>query len=354
VDSTLGFIFVLIVIWVVLNTLYALGRGSFEKYGLKLYYGVILVWRIKKEFPQPRLYRKLSYVSIPLYALALYGFYDAVISSILVKLGLIKGSAIQILVPGINVFGVEAVYLIIAVATAATIHELMHAYTARAHGLKINSLGIAVLFIIPVAFTELDEESLCRASKWVKTVVLSAGPAVNMALALIFLYLSSFMVAPAGLVIYSVEAGGLAEKYGLEPGYILLEVNGEHATIATLSKYVSNPNESYIELVINSGDVIKHLLIHKPANVTKLGMRVVSKPIDPIITAIGVKPAVNILLLTMWMYIVNFSLALINAAPLFITDGGRITYELTKKRFIGHIINAVSLSILICGIAPLT
>jgi len=274
--------------------------------------------------------------------------------TIFAKTGLIGGvGTVQLLVPGINITGVQLVYFIIAVVIAAYVHELLHALTAVAHGLKVKSMGFIILFIIPLAFTEVDEEEISRASVKSKVAVLSAGPSSNYVLALFFLLILYMVVSPSGIVVRDVAPNGLAEEYGLKPNDIILKINDEPATPSVLAKYLNNRSALNFTITVLSSGVVREIHIYKPENVTRLGISYLGKPSDYLIQRIGLENALALQDTVIWLHIVNLGLAVINAAPIFISDGGRIFYEITKNKNIGHAINSISFLILILALTPL-
>jgi len=340
----------------VLNVVYTFKKSFFEKHGVKLYYGFILVYKRRSGVFSGKLYRsrRVTYISIPFFVFAIYSFYDAMITSILSKLGYVKAVPAQLLIPGINVTGNNLLFFTIAIAIAATLHELAHAIVAEAHGLKPKSLGVALLAVVPVAFTELDEADFATAHRRTKVAILASGPAANFVLALIaFAAFQVIASSTGGLVVDNVVPGGLADQYGVKPGDVLVKVNGEPATIPLLEKVLKNENEVNITLTVLSSCGIRDIVVRKPANVTRLGIEVVVKPSDTLISVLGLTASVVLLKIIIWIYIVNLGLAIVNAAPLFISDGGRVIYEVSGKKIPGHVINALSLAILVLGVIPL-
>jgi len=340
--------------WLVLNAVYTFKKSFFEKHGVKLYYGFILVYKGRSVVFSSKLCRKVSYISIPLFVIAFYSFYNAMVTSILAKLGYVKAVPAQLLIPGVNVTGSDLLFFAIAIAIATTLHELAHALAAGAHGLKPKSLGVALLAILPVAFTELDEAEFATTPRRSKITILASGPAANFALALIALAVFQAIASPTGgLVIDYVESGKLADQYGIKPGDVLIKINGEPATYPLLEKVLKNENEVNITFTVMSSDGIRNIVIRKPANVTRLGIKVIVKPCDTLISVLGLTASVVLLKIIAWINIVNLGLAIVNAAPLIVSDGGRVIYEISSKKIVGHAINALSLAILVLGVIPL-
>jgi membrane-associated protease RseP (regulator of RpoE activity) len=349
----LEYLAVIVIFWAVVDIIYEFGRKFFEERGLKIYYGFVLVYKKTTGFKTLGRARKYTYIHIPLFIIALFFFYQAMIASILIRFGILRGVPAKLLIPGINITGMQLVYFVITVGIAATVHELMHAHTALAHGLRVKSIGFALLFILPIAFTEVDEEQLVEAPLRTKVAILSAGPSANMILALISLALLAVIVAPYGIVVLDILPHSLADTYGLHSGDIILAINGEPLTRHVLAKYLNNRTDLNLTLTIIRDHTVENVTVFKPANTTRLGIRFADKPSDYLINAIGLNASLSILFITIWCYLVNLGLAVINAAPLFVSDGGRILYELFKNKNIGHTINAVSLLIFVLAVLPI-
>ncbi len=137
---------------------------------------------------------------------------------------------------------------------ALFLHELGHFITARRAGVKVEEFGIGIpprLFgikrgetvysvnAIPIgAFVKTAGEddptvprSLAGKGPWTRFGVYVTGPLVNVFLA--FILLSIFLSLPIGtiegngLMVHSVVEGFPAEEAGIEPGDIILEVDGQ-------------------------------------------------------------------------------------------------------------------------------
>jgi len=341
----------ILIIWLIFDILYYNNKEWFTRRGFNLHYGFILVYRRESHIKGSTHYRRFSYLNIVFFVLALITFYSAMISSIFAKIGLIEGGArVQLLIPGINITGEQIIYFIVAVAIAAFIHEFLHAYTAVSHNLKVKSLGFTILFVVPIAFTEVDEEEFSKAPLKARITTLAAGPASNYMLALLAMFLVMITISSYGIVVLEVLPGSLAEKHGIRPGDILLKINGEPLTRELLAKYLAKDNETVFTVEVWSQNSVRNVTIHKPRNVSRLGIAFSNKPNDLLINILGIRGALIVSYMIIWLYIVNLGLAIINAAPIFISDGGKVLYEIFKNKNIGHIINTLSLAILILAV----
>jgi regulator of sigma E protease len=146
------------------------------------------------------------------------------------------------------------IIFIVALFVAICLHELGHFIAAKRAGVKVEEFGIGFpprLFgikrgeiiysinAIPVgAFVRAAGEndptvprSLAGKGPWTRLGIYAAGPLVNIFLAFVllsvFLALPYSVIAGDGLMVHSVVGNSSAEQAGIEPGDIILEVNGQ-------------------------------------------------------------------------------------------------------------------------------
>ncbi len=348
------FLFYVLSFWLVVNIFYMLFRGVFEKKGIKIYYGLALVYRKPYSPRSSRVLNKLSPLWLIPFILSLIIFYLSMTNNILVKLHIAPGrESVRLLIPGVNITGVELLYFALAVFIAAIIHELSHAYTARSHGLKTKNIGFALLLFIPIAFVEVDEEEMSKAPLKAKISTLAAGPGSNVLLGLLAMLLFFIMASPYGLLVEAVEPGGLADQAGIRSGMILYQVNNTPVTIDLLHDIMSSNKSTMLMIkVYEPGRGFKVYNISKPAATHLLGVYLRPIPRIELINVIGLQPALALYSIVVWFYIVNISLALINAAPIFVSDGGRLIYEVVRDKRIASAINTLTLIILVLALVP--
>lgn len=152
-----------------------------------------------------------------------------------------------------NVAIIIAAFILI-LFVVASVHELGHFITAKRAGVHVEEFGLGFpprifgikrgettysLNAIPVgAFVKSIGEndptvprSLASIGTWQRLWIYAAGPLVNIALA--FILLSAFFALPTdvlrgdGIMVYSVVKDSPADIAGIEPGTILLSIDGE-------------------------------------------------------------------------------------------------------------------------------
>jgi len=145
----------------------------------------------------------------------------------------------NLLLPGLNPF-IPVVYGIIGIVVAVTIHEFSHGIVARNLGLRVKSVGVIFLVVIPIgAFVEVDEKELRDTKARNSLRVLGAGTGINLivglaCLALLILSVSAMTPAADGAVVTCSDncaAAGFnlpspAYARGIVPGDVITAING--------------------------------------------------------------------------------------------------------------------------------
>ncbi len=319
-------------------------RGKWKNFEMNPF---MLVVKLPTEFRSlervkgSRILRIFFTICIGLLVYSLIEYYHVTLSFLFIRA---SGASIPApfvpLIPGVTI-GIEILpYILAAVSIAIIVHELSHAIAAKVENVKIKSTGfLAVLALLFAAFVEVDEEDLSRKPLSTRLRVYSAGVAANLILALLFTgILTSLYMHGVGLLIVGVEPGSPAQTYGLSPGMIILSVNGTSVESKPLSelipveKYV-NKTVTYVFSVIANG-VHKVIRVVKPAGRKYIGIRIVYAPIllAKVMPANWVLGVVEFIVFSM---AVNYGFALLNAAPLIITDGARALNDILSLRVKG-------------------
>lgn len=142
-----------------------------------------------------------------------------------------------LLIPGINQF-IPLWWGWIALFVTMAVHEFSHGILCRAEGIRVKSMGIALLVAPVAAFVEPDEEELfgsenkkAKASRAARVRILSAGVIANfvvaaVALALFFGPVIGAIAPVDRVVVVDVVPDSTADLAGFESQMILLLVDG--------------------------------------------------------------------------------------------------------------------------------
>ncbi len=280
-----------------------------------------------------RIAQSLLYISIALTILSLILFYYMIMIIIHARASGVKGVGLVPIIPGVTVKGIALIYILVNIGIAILVHELSHAAASKSVGVNVRSTGFILAVIIPAAFIEPDEEEFNKARLRDKAKILSAGPASNLALALVMLLAISMLAhGAAGVQVVDVEPGSPAYNAGIKPGFIITSINETKIkTISdlqyTLAPYMNKSVTYIVKGHYENGSKATYI-VHKPASRKYIGVLVRQARSSRIPSSIYYP--LNTFLA--YGYIINISLALINAAPIFVTDGGRIISELLKSK----------------------
>jgi membrane-associated protease RseP (regulator of RpoE activity) len=296
------------------------------------------------------------------------------------------GPQSNLLIPGLNPYLPIADGWIALVITII-IHEAGHGIVARVHGVKVESTGIVLLFILPIgAFVNIEREELDKISIKQKSSIMTAGPMSNIilgfvSLLLIFLITSSLTVAqPSNPNVFGVEITGinqksLAESLGLTKGSIIQQIQNKEIKTTTelngnltanlgntisltwlnekgdkITKQAVLPKErtpgkgilgvNIIELadpkkVLNSYNslfVSNPLALLAPPTIAQgsvpYSSLIQDKYSSPIFGSYFAIPA-NLLF---WIWFINFNVAIFNALPIGPLDGGQLYSTIIDKK----------------------
>ena len=234
-------------------------------------------------------------------------------------------------------------YLLVSIGIAALVHELAHAWVALREGIPVRSWGLGVLALVPFAFVELDDKAFEESSLSSKLGTLCAGVFANIATALVALLLffvlqgmvSNLVPTP---VVQSVccdfcSVNCTALTLGLKPGTYITAIDGVP---------IRDLDDLRRALSMHScGDSVTFTLCREGRcwNATAvLGCDRNGKPCIGIYVGLSLvkRVGLRVLPLSFWdtmlihlrtllyfVFAVNYSVALINAVPLFITDGSK-------------------------------
>jgi len=268
-------------------------------------------------------------------------------------------------IPGINPY-IPIVYGWIALVVALVVHEGAHGVISRSLNIPVKSSGLVFLLFVPIgAFVEPDDAAMRSAKARDSLRVLGGGPGVNLIVGAVSLLLlvgvvSTMVPVSNGVFIETVYANSPAASRGLQYGDFITAVNGAPITspqaISNSSWY--KPGNVVNMTILRSGKTIQLLnvklnssgyligigegdlgsIVSKYSSITLGGMvQYACIPTLPFCQSVvpfsdqlegfytsplgAVLPAVANLLF--WVYFLNFSLAIINALPIWPFDGGQ-------------------------------
>jgi regulator of sigma E protease len=171
------------------------------------------------------------------------------------------------------------ILFLVSLFVAICLHELGHFITAKRAGVKVEEFGIGFppprllsikrgetvysLNAIPIgAFVKAAGENdptvprgLAGKGPWTRLGIYAAGPLVNIFLA--FVLLSAFLALPVstiasnGLIVRAVVADSPAYEAGIEPGDIILEVDGQDVRRQGDMQDIVNSGEEGAEITLS-------------------------------------------------------------------------------------------------------
>jgi len=308
-------------------------RGRLKKYGLEVY-PLLLLWkRRSREEWFPKI-AKSRYFMIYEKISVFLGFISMISGIYLIYMVLINliinpaSSSIRLqpIIPLVTVDLDQLPYLLLAISISVALHEILHAISATSNNVKIKSGGILLLGIFPGAFVEPDEKSFNDAPLMSKLKIISAGIALNLLLGLIFLPLIlNIPLISQGVLVVKVEPNSPAYNSSITASDVILSINGENIRVPQdVAKYLKPGWVNNITLLNPSLSEIKEISVYIPNTTGRLGVAL-NYYFPPPLNAI--------VYFSIWMFNINLSLALLNGAPLIITDGAKILTEVMKRKF---------------------
>jgi membrane-associated protease RseP (regulator of RpoE activity) len=260
---------------------------------------------------------------------------------------LLQAPQIQVLLPGVDIPGSPIVvpfgYGIIALMTVMVVHEFGHGIISRVEGVRIKSIGVLLLAVLPGAFVEPDEEDIEKSKRISKLRIYAAGSVFNLSLAaiavLFTLLISSFVIAPAfhtdGAEITSVVPKSPADGI-LQQGMVIQSINGIE----------TNDFNNYVQLINKTkvGDTLTF-----GTNQGTLSVKAGVNPNNATRGYVGIRSQAHLVVnnnvaktfgdqipwfiyslkdLFYWIFLLNFAVGTFNLLPMKPLDGGLILEEL--------------------------
>lgn len=276
-------------------------------------------------------------------------------------------------------------YLVSGIAIGVVVHEISHAIVALREGIRIRSWGVGMLFLFPIAFVELDEEQFSKASPRAKINIAAAGifsNAIVSLLSLTALFVLSTMLPHLGSVstavmVTNVDCGICnaslcpAQLMGLKVGDIIAAVDGNRV-------YSASDVEAHLKNKSVGGQLTitvcsSNSCANRTAALNVRNARVYSeKGVEVPCLGVGMAQVMvferngvllrysaveNLLTHLNFIFIVNFSLYVLNAIPFIISDGSIFMGALSsvfhplKVVTSRRLIDIINIAILVVAIA---
>lgn len=285
---------------------------------------------------------------------------------------LIQAPSVALILPGVDIPGqpitIPLVYGLIGLATVLVVHEFGHGILARVEGIRIKSIGVLLLAVLPGAFVEPDEDEIQKASRLAKLRIYVAGSMSNLILAavslLILLCITLLFFGPISLGIPGVPAANLNINGPVFPTFHTDGVRID--SVATKSPAEGVLQSDMVIMSINGKPTRNHLEYTEVLNGTKIGdtltfqtdkgtytLKTGISPNNASKSYIGIRTKENQVVnsdvskswgntlpwiiftlsdLFFWIYLLNFLVGVFNLLPMKPLDGGLMFEESLRSR----------------------
>ena len=177
-----------------------------------------------------------------------------------------------LVIPGVNEFLPLSVApeIVLGLLVGLVVHEGGHGLMCRVGDIDIESVGLALLAIVPVgAFVEPDEDSRIAASRGDQTRMFAAGVMNNFAIALIALALlfgpvvGMLGVAP-GAAVGATLPGSAAEEAGIGSGDRIVAVAGQPiSNNSDLESTLAGLEDQRVAVRVDDGDATRTVTVDR-------------------------------------------------------------------------------------------
>ena len=280
-------------------------------------------------------------------------------------------AGVGVAIPGLAIpgssFTVPFTYGLIALVTVIVFHEFAHGILARAEGVKIKSIGLLLLAVLPGAFVEPDEEGVKKSSRLAKLRIYGAGSISNLAVAAVAILLMSLLsfsfvspsFHPQGVEVQNTMPNTPA--YGvLQNGMIISKINNYEVTnITTFTDIITTkvkPGEE-INITTNQGTFkLKTIANSNNTNHAYLGVIVqnhltVNQDVASKYGDILPWFLYSLYWLFYWIGFLNIGIGTFNLLPLKPLDGGLMLEELLNYVASSDLANKITNTISIISLA---
>ncbi|CCQ33813.1 S2P endopeptidase protein [Halorhabdus tiamatea SARL4B] len=215
-----------------------------------------------------RFWRAFANVGVGFALFVLVGMFLTVLFSGFMSLQQPGANPIQepknaLVIPGLNDFlpPAAAPEIIFGLLVGMVVHEGGHGLLCRVENIDIDSMGVALLTIIPLgAFVEPDEESRAEADRGAQTRMFAAGVTNNFvvtALAFLLLFgpVAGSIQAVGGVAVGGTFPGSPAADASLGEGDVITGINGTEVTNqSTLTDALGNTESRTVAMSLHGGE----------------------------------------------------------------------------------------------------
>ncbi len=244
------------------------------------------------------------------------------------------------IIPGIDIPLVAGILALIGIIA---VHELSHGILANAFKIKVKSLGVVLLGLIPIgAYVEPDEKMMKKLSNARQTKILSAGPSANFLSMIIFsvpaLLIAIFVIPvimSTGVFVTAVQPNYPASGI-LSPGMRIISWNGHNITnvSAVAAAAAQDKPGSIVNITTNTGSY-SFTAVADPSNKSKGLVGVELSQNQSINNTPYAKSMYFAYTLFALLFSLNFFIAVVNLLPVPGLDGWRIyKTNIKNKKFI--------------------
>ena len=184
-----------------------------------------------------------------------------------------------LVIPGVNEFLPLSVApeIVLGLLVGLVVHEGGHGIMCRVGDIDVESVGLALLALLPIgAFVEPDEDSRKAASRGDQTRMFTAGVMNNFAIALLALALLfgpvvGMLAVADGAAVGASLPGSAAEEAGIDRGDRIVAVDGQPiANNSALDATLANVEGQSVPVRIDEGDSTRTVTVDRSVLVVRV------------------------------------------------------------------------------------